>query len=186
MAALLFRSLVGALAVSSALAAPSHKKSARDTAGVAVTDKVFALRKASFKENVTPVGAPFRKLQIDDGLGPPARGVGFAENAAKGIEYIIDVEVGDTNYSLIIDTGSSDTWVARSNFACLDINTKASRPQTSCKFGPLFHGEFPGGALPDQVFSIQYGSSTGPFLRGSMGYSESVSPSYITRWSHGN
>lgn len=48
-----------------------------------------------------------------DGSEPVAEGVGPAINAYSQVEYITPVSSNDDTYSLIIDTGSSDTWFVR-------------------------------------------------------------------------
>jgi len=110
-------------------------------------------------------------LDVLEGGEPIASGSGVARNAYHGIEYITDVKAGVGTYQLIVDTGSSDTWIVKSGFSCLRANPGASRANP-CNFGAEFKGEFSGGALADQHLNITYGG--GPYLLGEMGYSEYV------------
>ncbi|KAH8647086.1 aspartic peptidase domain-containing protein [Tricladium varicosporioides] len=71
---------------------------------------------------------------------------------------------------VLIDTGSSDTWVVSSEFQCLDINTKVPRPQETCAFGKPYDsalGSFTN--ITSQKFSISYFPES-QTLNGSMGY----------------
>lgn len=42
---------------------------------------------------------------------------------AQIFTYAIDVEIGDGNWTVLFDTGSSITWLARPDFTCLDLTT---------------------------------------------------------------
>jgi hypothetical protein len=174
MVAHLLHYLIGScVVVANGLAAPaeSSKKSPRELAGLAIAEHVIPVRRINAKKEVTPVGAPFRQLRTAaDDFGPDAVGTGYAKAVAHQVEYITEVGFGDKNFSLIIDTGSSDTWVARSTFVCLERGRNSPLPLKDCAFGPLYNGDFPGGQIANQTFNITYGSATGPWLGGVMGY----------------
>jgi hypothetical protein len=55
-----------------------------------------------------------------------------------GRVYLTDVTISERLYSLVIDTGSSDTWVASSAFQCLNPNTYASIDARYCGFSTPF------------------------------------------------
>jgi len=102
---------------------------------------------------------------------PIANGTGKAVVWHNDVEYLTQVKAGSNNLSLIVDTGSSDTWFAKAPFTCYDdYRRKAS--MAYCLFGKLFEGDFPGGQISNQHFSIRYGSADGPFMQGPVGYSE--------------
>lgn len=145
------------------LAAPSPRSSNR----LPIASNVLPLRRSTPKQ----LHSSITRRQNDD-LVPPAAGVGVATDAARGVAYITDVEVGGDTYSLIVDTGSSDTWLAKHDFVCLDILTRAEVPIEQCRLGPLFQGEFPGGPVDDLVFNITYGYAGGPTMAGSFGYAK--------------
>ncbi|TLS26217.1 hypothetical protein PpBr36_04527 [Pyricularia pennisetigena] len=98
-----------------------------------------------------------------DGNEPIGEGVGPAINAHSQVEYITPVSSNGDTYSLIIDTGSSDTWFVREGFQCLDYRQQPV-PYEACQFGPAWQGDFPGGKIPNKQFQVRYGSSNGPFL----------------------
>ncbi|KAJ7861701.1 acid protease [Mycena olivaceomarginata] len=49
-------------------------------------------------------------------------------------DYLVNVTIGRQNFSLIIDSGSSDTWVPQAGFSCFNL-TGSPVPQTTCNFG---------------------------------------------------
>jgi hypothetical protein len=174
MAPSLFNFLIYSLAIGAAVAipAPSKQLSHREAAGIPLSNIVIPVRKIKAQGEVTPVGAPYRYFRALEEAGGDAIGTGIARNAADQIEYITEVTIGGTNYSLIIDTGSSDTWVAREPFSCYDVQFRVPMETEACEFGPFFKGEYPLGQIEELSFEIYYGDGNGPFLRGSMGYSE--------------
>ena len=121
---------------------------------------------------------PFHRILaevVDEATGEPipvAVGAGVVRAEQRQIEYLTEVRVGPSQkFDLIVDTGSSDTWIARSNFECLvtDPRIPATR---RCVFGRKFQGDFPGGKIANQHLNITYGFQGGPNILGDMGYSE--------------
>ncbi|KAK3378147.1 aspartic peptidase domain-containing protein [Podospora didyma] len=112
----------------------------------------------------------FRGVAAGPTAAVPA-GVATALPAYHDVEYLIDVKLGNTTFSLIIDTGSSDTWLVKEGFQCLNAALQTVS-FVNCNFGPVFKGNFSGGQIPGQHFNISYGSGNGPFLNGQMGYSD--------------
>ncbi|KIK69883.1 hypothetical protein GYMLUDRAFT_236344 [Collybiopsis luxurians FD-317 M1] len=85
-------------------------------------------------------------------------------------EYLTNVTVGPQNLLMIVDTGSSDTWVPEVGFACFDLENNPV-PQSQCAFGtngfntsasPTFKVD------PGVNFNITYGD--GEFLTGGAGF----------------
>jgi len=176
------RLLYCSLLASLALAAPSHEKrrlSPREKAGLPLARHVAPIkaRNVAKYKDLTPVGAPYNRfssvqqMDAESGLGPVVDTKGTAQNAARGIEYIIEAEISGHTYTLIVDTGSTDTWVVKDKFQCLD-GFRRPQPLSACRFGPSLKGELTHGLIPDVTFNISYGMEGGPFLQGVMGYSE--------------
>ncbi|KAF2009435.1 acid protease [Aaosphaeria arxii CBS 175.79] len=83
-----------------------------------------------------------------------------------------NVSLASQSYTLVIDTGSSDTWVASTRFRCLSPSTRRRLPQSSCGFGKLFNiSDSPTfETIPTHDFSVQY--TDGEYLLGEMGTEE--------------
>lgn len=82
--------------------------------------------------------------------------------------YLANATIGRRPFTLVIDTSSSDTWVATTSFRCLDTNTYAVLPQATCRFGPLYNRTASPSfkAIPYNS-QVDYGG--GEFLYGEMG-----------------
>ncbi|KAJ7865336.1 acid protease [Mycena olivaceomarginata] len=114
-------------------------------------------------------GKPTKKIP-----GKKAPGAGGSTVAVDGSdfddEYLTNVTIGGQHFSLIIDTGSSDTWVAQKGFNCFDLDGNPVSADT-CAFGT------PGldtaasktfQPFPNVSFNITYGD--GEFLSGPVGF----------------
>ncbi|KAF2670532.1 acid protease [Microthyrium microscopicum] len=86
----------------------------------------------------------------------------------QGAQYVAQVQLNGQSTWLVFDTGSSDTWVVKSDFACFSqFGTLA--PSQLCGFGPTFNGDFPpGDKLPDLDLRVNYGDGT--YARGLFGF----------------
>ncbi|KAI5924328.1 aspartic peptidase domain-containing protein [Camillea tinctor] len=101
----------------------------------------------------------------------PAVGVDHLRAELHQVEYIMQVGIGAGEpYYMIPDTGSSDTWVVREGYTCLDPYYGQEVAPEVCDFGPLFRGDFPGGRIEDQNLNISYLS--GDYLNGDMGFGD--------------
>lgn len=88
----------------------------------------------------------------------------------QGAEFATDITFGDQTFEAIVDTGSSDTWVAESGYACLDIITGEPGPTSNCAFGPTYTIDDTFSMIPNVNFNITYGD--GSFLTGDFGIEE--------------
>ncbi|KAJ7033574.1 acid protease [Mycena alexandri] len=85
-------------------------------------------------------------------------------------EYLTNVTIGGQHFSLIIDTGSSDTWVAQKGFNCFDLDENPV-PESTCAFGTAgfdTHASKTFKPFPNVSFNITYGD--GEFLSGPVGF----------------
>jgi hypothetical protein len=96
-------------------------------------------------------------------------------------QYLMQVGIGGTNWSMIPDTGSSDTWLMSSNFSCMD-RSHQPQAQAYCNFGPSYKGGFSGGKIVDQHMNITYGG--GDSLNGDFGYEEYVVSLFLSSSSY--
>ncbi|KAH8879948.1 acid protease [Thozetella sp. PMI_491] len=84
--------------------------------------------------------------------------------------YVIPVKIGGQDFQLSVDTGSSDTWVIKNNFTCIDTFFGVVEP-AYCNFGPTFNGTFKYGLVPNVAnFSFQY--ADGSYVSGQTGYED--------------
>lgn len=83
----------------------------------------------------------------------------------SGSEYIGEITFGEQTVSVVIDSGSSDTWLASDSFVCVD-SKKRPQPQAKCSFGETYDGELLT-TTPNTNFNISYGD--GEFVTGIFG-----------------
>lgn len=138
----------------------------------------FSLSRQTVTKPGQTVGSRFRNLRTLVGAADPQpAGIDVALAANKQVEYLLNVTAGGHNYSLIIDTGSSDTWFVKKGFECLGPYRQVV-PLAQCRFGPEFQGDFPDGIIAGQHFNVSYGDANfGPYLNGEYGYAEYVARS---------
>lgn len=83
-----------------------------------------------------------------------------APMTATGNAIVFDVEVqfGSQSFLLLVDTGSSDTWVVETDFQCVNSTDNSDLPRESCLFGPTY--DVPAGMeyVKNQTFGVQYGT----------------------------
>lgn len=91
----------------------------------------------------------------------------------SGVYASIDVKFpspqGDQSFSMILDTGSSDSWVVWREFQCVDGKTSATLLQAACKFGPLFNDDGAFEPIDDEWSNVLYGPENNE-MQGQMGY----------------
>ncbi|KAK0101189.1 hypothetical protein ONS95_012830 [Cadophora gregata] len=93
-------------------------------------------------------------------------GLGKLTSVQLGQLWYTPLQVGGKTYKLMVDSGSSDTWIVTKDFVCIGEDG-ASAPQADCDFGPKYS---PGKELEpvnDVNFNIEYGDAS--YLRGSYG-----------------
>ncbi|OTB04616.1 hypothetical protein M426DRAFT_11503 [Hypoxylon sp. CI-4A] len=83
------------------------------------------------------------------------------------LEYALQVVFNGIPMSVVIDSGSADTWIKSSKFHCKD-NANDTIPEKVCRLGPSFPGNFTGGPIRNQHFAIKYGD--GESVQGRLGH----------------
>ncbi|KAI2615179.1 acid protease [Hypoxylon sp. NC1633] len=105
------------------------------------------------------------QIQRDNGAGSGYENVTSVSHYA--VEYAVQAVFNGIPVSLVVDSGSADTWIRASNFACKgSLNETVS--EQLCALGPSFPGNFTGRPIPDQHFSIKYGDGEG--VQGRLGH----------------
>ncbi|KAI8626301.1 acid protease [Xylariaceae sp. FL1651] len=84
-------------------------------------------------------------------------------NTGEGNFFDTDVMLGSSTFKLLVDTGSSDTWVVRTGYQCFDKQDNANLvSQETCNYGPgatynpLTSSTF--SQLKNQSFGASYGA----------------------------
>lgn len=88
-----------------------------------------------------------------------------------GLVYTTPIQLGNEDFTVVIDTGSSDTWVAESNFTC------KKGAQSACLFGALYTRSSTFTPINNENFEISY--ADGEYLDGVFG-TEKVTLAGIT------
>jgi hypothetical protein len=128
------------------------------------TDKYAVLKR---RQGITKSTAHLHRIR--NSLNPQKRQEGESTPliaSGGGVEYLTQITFGQTNVDVIVDTGSSDTWLIESDFQCVDANN-APQPQSTCNFGPTYPGTFGSSQIPNVNFNISYGD--GEFVTGNFG-----------------
>ncbi|KAF7957851.1 hypothetical protein EAE96_003420 [Botrytis aclada] len=94
-------------------------------------------------------------------------GIAPANPLQKGHDWYTELEVEEQTYPVVIDTGSSDTWIVKPNFTCLNYGTGAPTSQSACLFGPGYAPDSGFKPIPNQHFNTTYAS--GENLKGTFG-----------------
>lgn len=94
-----------------------------------------------------------RVLAANGGMARSAARVkGYGRGRLRDIEveeeWAVSATFGGEDVLLILDTGSSDTWVAQKGFQCVNATLYPEKEKT-CLFGPLYNGTFTEGMIKD-------------------------------------
>ncbi|KAI0685703.1 aspartic peptidase domain-containing protein [Cytidiella melzeri] len=132
-----------------------------------------AIPQASFVTNIThrvprrsSKKAALRQLR---GSAPKNTAVAFGSDDDE--EYGVPVSVGGESFSVIMDTGSSDFFLAQKGFECFDLSDNPT-PEADCFFGSTFDPTksktFQ--ADPNKNFNISFADAE--FLTGTVGFED--------------
>jgi hypothetical protein len=82
--------------------------------------------------------------------------------------YITNVTIASQKFALVIDTGSSDTWVATSDFQCEDPNDGSSIDNSYCNL-PSYYDPASSSTWRSINYNFSVDYAGGEFLYGDMG-----------------
>lgn len=99
--------------------------------------------------------------------------------AQAGNVFLAGITVGGQNFSVVIDSGSSDPWLAINGFVCYDPVSGAQVDEETCGFSTPYDPSASSTyrLIDDQNFNISY--ADGEYVSGGMGY-ESITMAGIT------
>ncbi|KAI9925772.1 hypothetical protein ASPWEDRAFT_60820 [Aspergillus wentii DTO 134E9] len=76
-----------------------------------------------------------------------------------GTVFDVEVTVGNQSFQLLVDTGSSDTYVMKTGFQCINATNNLEIPEADCLYSPkAYNISDTYRKIPDQIFGIEYGA----------------------------
>ena len=153
-------------AITTSLSRPSNafKKSSTIT----TTDNVISLKKRGVRYSKHSAAYLLGKITDAAITGTYANGSSSVLTSLElGEEYATPITIGTQSFEVIVDTGSSDTWVVESGFECLNFETGKKTTESECAFGPTYSTDSTFVETADENFSIEYGD--GESLTGIIG-----------------
>jgi hypothetical protein len=160
---MLFSSLLVAV---SCMAVASEAKYHKRIDGNIISTRQMPQKRAPSPIVVTDVVLPLTKKKTKSGskrrdaLLATVIGNGSTTSISSleiGEEFATEVTIGGQTFELIIDTGSSDTWVVETGFACTDFETGKAAAESACLFGPYYTKSSTFAQTTGETFSIEYG-----------------------------
>ncbi|KAI5462149.1 aspartic peptidase domain-containing protein [Mariannaea sp. PMI_226] len=76
----------------------------------------------------------------------------------NGLWFDVEVQVDGKPFYLLVDTGSSDTWVAKTGYQCISSVNNTELPQHDCGWSPTFDVPKDFEYVQNQTFGVQYGT----------------------------
>lgn len=89
---------------------------------------------------------------------------------AGGSVFLSPITIGGQEFNVVIDTGSSDPWLATKDFECYDPVTDEQIEEAACYFGPLYDPSLSPNyrVYPQRTLNLSY--ADGETLNGHMGF----------------
>ncbi|KAK4896928.1 hypothetical protein LTR27_005175 [Elasticomyces elasticus] len=132
-----------------------------------VTDNVIELTRANAW---SPSSTYVQALRRQGGAVRVKNGTVNLISVEAGSVFLAPVTVGGQDFKVVIDSGSSDPWLATTNFDCISLYDGSDLDESECEFGTPYNSSASSTYRPitDQNFNISY--ADGEFLTGDMGY----------------
>jgi hypothetical protein len=126
-----------------------------------VTDNVFQLKTVPWASHLIPPSSKHlqqRRSALFKRQNDPIASIKDSLLTLGGRVYLTDVTIAERLYSLVIDTGSSDTWVASSSFQCVNPNTYTTIDVRYCGFSIPFDPQNSSTwiGIPGYDFAVNY------------------------------
>lgn len=87
-----------------------------------------------------------------------------------GTVFDTPVTIGNQTFQMLVDTGSSDTYVMRDDYTCINATSNMVTSEEECLYSnKTYHNSRTYRHVPDQMFGIQYG---GGIASGEMAYED--------------
>ncbi|KAF4968662.1 hypothetical protein FSARC_3948 [Fusarium sarcochroum] len=72
--------------------------------------------------------------------------------------FDVEVQFGNQSFMLLVDTGSSDTWVVETGFKCIDSSDNSIQPQSNCNYASTYDITSTFRPQHNQTFGVKYGT----------------------------
>lgn len=72
--------------------------------------------------------------------------------------FDVEVEIGNKTFYLVVDTGSSDTWVAATGYTCIDPTNNKVLSEDKCIWSPTYDESPSTHYVKNQTFGVKYGT----------------------------
>jgi hypothetical protein len=116
-------------------------------------------------EGTAPSHRYFNMLLGEQDVAQEKSGSEQIQNIRDSV-YLTSLKIGGETFKLVIDTGSSDTWVAKTGFQCVNFRTKMNTPTASCRIARTYNATRTYTTVVNQHFNISY--ADGEYLNGQM------------------
>lgn len=152
--------------ITTSLSRPSNAFKKSST--IATTDNVISLKKRGVRYSKHSAAYLLGKITDAAITGTYSNGSSSVLTSLElGEEYATPITIGTQTFEVIVDTGSSDTWVVESGFECIDFETGKKTTESECEFGPTYSTDSTFVETADENFNIEYGD--GESLTGIIG-----------------
>ncbi|KAF2848685.1 acid protease [Plenodomus tracheiphilus IPT5] len=147
----------------------------RAAAEMPATPNVMALQALPYAPHLIPPSSKHLLHRRHEANAHSKRQLGDVQETLLtlgGRVYMTSVTLAGQPFTLVIDTGSSDTWVAATSFSCLNSNNQLPAVPTTCGFNASYDPTTSRTwtSIPNFGFSVNY--TGGEFLRGELGVEE--------------
>ncbi|KAI9926217.1 hypothetical protein AWENTII_002124 [Aspergillus wentii] len=141
------------------------------SSSVSKSPHVMSLKK------LNTTGTNHRSAAYVKGLASKTSASGTLVPLFEREEYAASITFESQSFDVIVDTRSSDTWVVKSGFDCVDLDPGNETSTTDCNFGSTFTVDRTVREISEEKFQIEYGY--GEYLYGYMA-TETVTLADIT------
>lgn len=93
-----------------------------------------------------------------------------------GTVFDAPMKIGNQSFQMLVDTGSSDTYVMQAGYICIDSESNLEIPQNDCLYAKAYHSSRTQRRIANETFGIKYGDG---IASGFMAY-EQVSLGNVT------
>ncbi|CAI7597641.1 unnamed protein product [Penicillium bialowiezense] len=93
-----------------------------------------------------------------------------------GTVFDAPMKIGNQSFQMLVDTGSSDTYVMQAGYICIDSESNLEISQNDCLYGKAYHSSRTQRRIANETFGIKYGDG---IASGFMAY-EQVSLGNVT------